>query len=880
MRWTAALCALAALTLIGTWLDWWSVLVGHRVAAWNWIERVSWFVAIGSGVAAAVASISARRRDHGPPGASNAPMIADTVFITAGEAYAMPRIVGGVAASIPGRRASSGDGADPINQVNERDRLVAALKTDRSSVILVHGRAGGGKTTLVRWVLRETGLARELREHDLSAGPPLDVRALLDDIALGTAVGQRRRPGEDLLSRLEAAMQASDHDPVTILVQNAQRLVDPDQYSVTSLELNEAFEILSGGLRRVKVILELRDVPVASTAAGWFKDAPRIGIDGLPPQEFGTYVEQLDAADRLGLSSLARTEPDLLYHVLQGVPRLAQLFRTVLTLAGRRLEARELAELLAREAPSARAGRLSQVLVEWLSDEQRLVVIALAAYRVPVAAEQVSGLLADETAAGRVAVVLPELVDSTVITAVGHRYHLLSPEVYDELARRPDGPARLLPAAADLLSRRRRPIKSVKRIEDLDLHFAELDIRIRAELWLSAYSLINEMERALSRWQAGHLVLPAREALADNLGKPFREMQNDNALGCIYLSRGRIDDARTAFESAVQHASRATWRHGRRKLFINLAAAHWEAGDAARAGEYYLSALGMAEEEYDALDQAAALSGLAKCLRRRGAYPEAIRRGRAALSLARNGGHSSAVDIAISLARWHSELREVNEADRLMGIADEAAREHPEDPSLRVRCLDARADLLLETGYLGEAARIAHEAVTWARELQDPVTVLQARTTLTMVFLRNGHPEQARREIQGANRYRLANRSLVVLALQALTAFVTDSETEARSLFRDLQREAVKRHTRDGRDFAAWDFEGLAIVGQRVGSGKSLDPAVEAFRRARDVTPVPPPVLRDRLKFMLELLRVNAAPGEFDAVLATASGTEPRFEPS
>ncbi|MGX1614301.1 hypothetical protein ACWIF8_10435 [Micromonospora chalcea] len=372
MRWMAPLCALAALTLVGTWLDWWSALVGHRVAAWNWVERVSWFVAIGSGIAAAVASILAIRRGQDPPGASNAPMIADAVGITAGEAYAMPRAVGGVAPLIPGRRASSGDVAEPINQVTERDRLAAVLKTGRPSVILVHGRAGGGKTTLVRWVLRETGLARGLREHDLSAGPPLDVRALLDDLTLGIAVGKRRRPGEDLLSRLEAAMQAPDGDPVTILVHNAQRLVDPDRYSVTSLGLNEAFEILAGGLRRVKVILELRDLPVASTAAGWFKDAPRIGIDGLPPKDFGTYVEQLDAADRLGLSSLVRTELDLLYNALQGVPRLAQLFRTVLTLAGRRLDARELAELLAREAPSARAGRLSEVLVEWLSDEQRL----------------------------------------------------------------------------------------------------------------------------------------------------------------------------------------------------------------------------------------------------------------------------------------------------------------------------------------------------------------------------------------------------------------------------------------------------------------------------------------------------------------------------
>ena len=96
------------------------------------------------------------------------------------------------------------------------------------------------------------------------------------------------------------------------------------------------------------------------------------------------------------------------------------------------------------------------------------------------------------------------------------------------------------------------------------------------------------------------------------------------------------------------------------------------------------------------------------------------------------------------------------------------------------------------------------------------------------------------REIGRAAPYRREGRSLVVLALQALIAFRADPDGEdPRKLFAKLEREAVRRPERDVRDFAAWDFEGLAICGTRVGRAGSLDPAIAAFRHAREKA-VPP----------------------------------------
>jgi len=153
--------------------------------------------------------------------------------------------------------------------------------------------------------------------------------------------------------------------------------------------------------------------------------------------------------------------------------------------------------------------------------------------------------------------------------------------------------------------------------------------------------------------------------------------------------------------------------------------------------------------------------------------------------------------------------------------------------------------------------------------LNGPLTVLQARTTMAMACLRLDDVRTASREIGRAAPYRREGRSLVVLALQALIAFRAGPDAEGpRRLFTKLEREAVQRRECDVRDFAAWDFEGLAICGTRVGRAGSLDSAITAFRRAREQAV--PPGLNARMRFWLGILQTKASPGQLDPVLAAA----------
>ncbi|MGH3253055.1 MAG: tetratricopeptide repeat protein [Trebonia sp.] len=232
------------------------------------------------------------------------------------------------------------------------------------------------------------------------------------------------------------------------------------------------------------------------------------------------------------------------------------------------------------------------------------------------------------------------------------------------------------------------------------------------------------------------------------------------------------------------------------------------AGDTDRAETGYRDALALAGEHDDKQDRMAAMVGLSDCFRRHGQYDEAIGYGKSALCVAQAEKSSWAADIAIKLARWHSELDQRSEAHRFLEIAQREALEHPKDPALPVRCLDGQADLLLDDDRPDEARDVARRALNRALELNNTVVTMQARITMAMACLRLGDAPAAGREIYRAIPYRRPGRSLVLLALQALTALQADPRpNETKKLFEQLKGEAVQRRKRDQKDFAAWDFE-------------------------------------------------------------------------
>ena len=785
-----------------------------------------------------------------------------------------------------------------VNRDSEREQLGRTLAEDVPSIIVVDGPSGVGKSALVSCALLEMDLSETtVRRYDLP-GDRFDAKILCEDITSNGQSETGLAPGEDVLNRLEAAMEEPDGTPVTIVVDGAQVLVDPDTDAFINLELAEAIGVIFAGQRKVKVILVFRTRPLSQAGSEWLDSAVPVSVDALDRDDFTIYLQQLYPGGEFGLADLDSKVRDGLYKALRGIPRLAELFRTVLDLPGRRRNAEELARYLAGKPADEAERLLVEELVGCLSDDQRRVMMGLAAYGTPVTVSQLQDLLEGEPDQDRVPIVLEDLASIHVISKTSDRYYVPVSGIQDALTRFPDEetPRYLLRQASTLLSDNRQ--EQIKQPADLDMYFAELDILIRRQLWGASYELINKTEKQLQRWNAAGLLLKYRESIAGKLRVSYQEMANYNAMGCIYLSRGSfVKDSRGSFKKAEQAFGNALRRAsavarayppGRQKIYINLGAMYLESGKTPQAERHYRDALDMAGEK-DVLDRMAAMAGLADCFRRHGDYDQAISYGKLSLSAAQ-GEHSPwAADIAVKLARWHSELNEPEEALRLMEVADEEAAKHPDDPALLVRCLDGRADLQLDAAGFGTARSVAEEALTKARavaqealaealELNSPLTVMQARTTMAMACLRLGDLPTAIREIRRAAPYRREGRSLVVLALQALITFQADPDAEdPRKLFARLEREAALRRERDVRDFAAWDFEGLAICGTRVGRVGSLYSAVAAFRHAREQAA--PPGLNARMRFWLEILQAKASPGQMDPVLAAAAGTAVRPDP-
>ena len=769
-----------------------------------------------------------------------------------------------------------------IDLEKERDELKKALEAELSSVILVYGPPGAGKSTLVSSVLRKTDPKPLL--HYLAVKDRLDAKTLLDDIEPDARAGLK--PGEDLLGRLKAGMAARGGAPVTIVIDGAQSLFDPDNH-LDDLVLAQALEVIASGQpRRVKVILVVQEHPVPGSGSAWHGTADRIFVGGLRREHFTKFLERLNPAFEFALPDRTTTEPGGLYDALQGNPRLAELFCAALGLPESQLSAVDLVKQLEQEGAEEPERRLASEVVRSLSAAQRRVAAALAAYGIPVTLEQVSKLLASELPAGQVEVLVPELVNWHVIGRVAdevpEHYYLPSRGIANALS--PDLSFALLCDAAVQLNDDWTPEEKINQLEDLRWHFAELDIRVRAarlgqgyDPWRPSYALINTLDEELRRWKAAGLLLKYREIIEGKLGKSYPEMVNSNALGCIYMSRGRFDDAGKAFRAALQQADAEKSSYGRRKILINLAALAWNSGKTSCARDRYREALeecsrrvpGEATEPDAALDLVTAEEGLADCYQRWGRFSDAIDHGMEARSVARNlKPPSRVVDVTVKLAQWHSELGQRDKADQLMREADEAAGS---DAAARVRYLAGHADLLLADGRLHEARKAAKKALKEAPQTPDTATVLQVSTALVMASLRLGKTRAARREIDRTFQLRRAGESLDMLALRALTAFRSAPDGEqTREFFEDLKREAVQRRQRDERDFAAWAFEGLAICGLQAAGTGSLDGATEAFRNARK-HPAAPGV-DARLKQWLGILQTTATSSWLKPVLAVIDG--------
>ncbi|MFD9949940.1 tetratricopeptide repeat protein [Nonomuraea sp. NPDC059023] len=776
---------------------------------------------------------------------------------------------------------SAQSGSVFVDRTGHRGHLRAALEDQVTSVIVVTGPPGIGKTALVREVLADLGWndpdvdISPVRWHEATPHEEIGVPTLIEAIE---PPGSGQVAGPSAPARLEIALdgleQAGGIRPIIVL-DSAENLLKEGNL-LRDPQLDLALDVVqSRPYPLVKVVLLTQHPPETTTGVAWAGSACRISLEGLEPPSLGEYFAQLDPDRRYGLAELRGADLRRLHGLLAGNPRRAELLHACLSSEPPALQAHEVGPWL--EASEVHQ-RLVRTFVDHLPVEQQRVAEAVAALGVPVHHDTVINVLKPYVSATRVEPALRALVAARlVLERRDGRRHLRKAETDAVLGRLGQGdrcaeegepPTRfdLLLRAAEVLATMQKDDEDVRGIADLDMHFARVDVWLRAGMYGAAHDLIHSMDHLVYLWGSGAELRTQREAIRGRLHDDREgEMMNLAALGDIYSYSGDHPSALMAYKNALSIAQEEHDREAIRRCHIGMGAMFWEHDDLAKAEEHFGWAYALAgEDEDDGGDRAAALMGLADCRQRRGDYRHAVGNALEAFGAVRETEPGLASSATLRLARWYAELNQIPDAQRMLDECANLILAAP-DPTAQAELLTSTADLHLYRDLHSEARTTAQRAVDVARDHRDPINLRRSLTTLALAHVHMGALPEARKAIEEAARYRVAGRETAELALRGIIAHRCDLPGTARDLFQQLREETDKRTGADQNDLVAWDFTGIARCYSVLLGTSETTVALEAFRRARPEWAEPTPGLDVRLRFMVKAMADGAS--ELEPVL-------------
>jgi tetratricopeptide (TPR) repeat protein len=638
-----------------------------------------------------------------------------------------------------------------------QDRLVETriitdfLKTDSLRMMTLVGRGGIGKTAMVCRLLKS--LERGLLPDDLGkfeAGGIIYLsevgihkigfanlfadlcRLLPPDIAnyYEKIYKEGQKP---IRFKMFSLLEEFRTEPVIILFDNLENLIDPTSCSLTQDDLREALNaLLDAPHHSVKVIITTRIPPKDIFLFHPERQQSLQMNSGLGSPYAENLLRALDLDGSLGLKNAPDTILNKVRENTRGFPRALEAFFGSLA-ADRSTTPEELLSKIQHALPQEIVEIMVGEAFSRLDKSAQRVMQALAIFSRPVPPVAVDFLLQPYIETPDSAQILNRLVNMHFVRREMGRYYLhpvdlsyalsLFPsesQVKEDAQQASFSPRVLRKRASDYFHQIRRPREEWKTLADLEPQLAEFDLRCAVEDWETALLLLHEINNEyLILWGHAGLVVDMSQKLLGKLIDERSNCLNLMILGSAYLHLGNNYKTIDYCGQAL-HLSEKTGLQNLEAVCLGSSAiANRRLGKISKAIEMYERSLLIHRNLFMPGNEASTLNNLGVAFRYLGLLKKSIKYHEQALEIdsrIRNLRHFGIVLGTISVSfRYTGQLQKsVEYCHQALAIA-----RSEKDRSWEAYHLAELGSSYLDLGNISKGSEFLKEAIEIAHETAD-----------------------------------------------------------------------------------------------------------------------------------------------------------------
>jgi tetratricopeptide (TPR) repeat protein len=763
--------------------------------------------------------------------------------------------------------------------------LLAGHVTDPGiRLVSVVGRGGVGKTAMVCRLLKmfEAGQAPDTagKTSPITVGGivylsrtgvhRVEYPTLVADLARlpPDQTGQRllrlyqeQAPAEVMAAVLEAFPAG---DPVVVLLDNLESVMDPAAETLTEPALQEALTVLlTAPAHAVRVIATTRVAPTGLLGVEPGVQRQQLLDEGLGPGDAETVLRELDEDGTLGLRDASDELLAGLRVHTRGFPRALEAVKAILD-GDRTLTPSDLLDRT-RDLPE---DRVVEVLVgqayQLLDPPAQQVMQALAVFPSPVSVVGVDFLLQPFDPTTNAAPILTRLVRRQLVRFHDGHYHLHPIDRDYALGRIPAGApgdpttvftvAGLRVLAADYYTQIRSPRESWRSLDDIQPQLAEFELRCATGDYETATTVLADIDfDYMQKWGHyrtlvelhgrihGHISDPTLNLwhlinlgichyslggyrrsielhtqaldISRDTGNPDGESAALTNLGLCYSSLGDYRLAIELYTQALDIYGDTGNRDGESAALGNLGFCHYSLGDYRRAIELHTQALDIDRETGNRDYESSDLTGLGDCYYRLGDYRLAIELHTQSQAIDRETGNRDGESNALTnLGKCYFSLGDYRRAIELqtqgLAIAQDTGGRRYE-----ASALVSQGRAWLAAGDADKAVNLLEEAIGITEITGDTEPAAEARSALALAQLHLADPAAALATAAAARAFPYPVEEPRLRLLQAVALNQLQRIEEALPAFRDAITDAETLLAVAEHNIAALQVRALALSG-------------------------------------------------------------------